>query len=201
MPEEKNPTTKGALSRLRTLAPLRPMTQHEWVHIVERQASELRHILDVQSDRFPVEDITELPRIELIQEPSLDVAGCAFWTGSNWTILTNASDAPTRQRFTALHELHHVVAHPMRRHLAKLDPAVAEPLADLFAANVLMPRSLVKRYWGEGPRSIDSLAQRFDVSHQAMAYRVRLLGLDEQRRRCTFTPLRDTEPRRFGVAA
>jgi len=54
------------------------------------------------------------------------------------------------------------------------------------SANVLMPKLLVKRYWGRGPRTLTSIATRFEVSTQAMSYRLRQLGLTDAPERCAW---------------
>lgn len=186
MPKEER-TRKGTLARLRALVPNRSLTPQELKHVTERQASELRRLLDIESDRFPVETIAEIPRVALVPEPSLPSSACAFWTGRNWAILVNTHEAPSRQRFSAAHELHHIISHPNGNRLfgrGNTHSYEAERCADAFAAHLLMPRLLVKRYWGQGPRDVASLSRRFEVSTQAMSYRLMQLGLTEPRSRC-----------------
>jgi Zn-dependent peptidase ImmA (M78 family) len=56
----------------------------------------------------------------------------------------------------------------------------AERAADYFAACVLMPKAWVKRlFYDEGFRDERVLARRFQVSLQAMRYRLDQLGLYE----------------------
>jgi len=77
----------------------------------------------------------------------------------------------------------------------------AERLADHFAACLLTPKLLVKRYWGQGPRTVSSLAHRFGVSPQAMSYRLDQLGLTEPKSRCAWNPDIVTKPHLWEVAA
>jgi Zn-dependent peptidase ImmA (M78 family)/transcriptional regulator with XRE-family HTH domain len=93
-----------------------------------------------------------------------------------------------RRRFTLAHELgHHLLRHSASFHLDFFDAGGSagdapgynwqhERAANEFAANLLMPAELVRR---ESARvsAIDELAVAFDVSRQAMAFRLATLGL------------------------
>ena len=99
----------------------------------------------------------------------------------DYRIVVNASHAPTRQRFTAAHELGHYVYHrdllgdgvgDNRAYRAdgttRPNPNIRpihERQANSFAANVLMPRHALANVDGE---STTTLAQRFGVSQEAM---------------------------------
>lgn len=112
----------------------------------------------------------------------------------------NASHAPTRQRFSLAHELGHAVLHftsdppedgdavvdrPLevlfRDGVASLGTSKVEVDANTFAAELLMPRQLVEHSFRQAlarrPRfdldaSIAELARDFEVSTQAMTYRL-----------------------------
>jgi Zn-dependent peptidase ImmA (M78 family) len=87
-----------------------------------------------------------------------------------------------RQRFSLAHELKHVIDHPF---IARAYPdlglrrgsARAEQVCDYFAACLLMPRPWVKDAWASGIQQIESLAELFGVSTQAMTHRLTDLGL------------------------
>ena len=93
-----------------------------------------------------------------------------------------------RRRFTLAHELgHHLLRHSASFHLDFFDAGGSagdapgynwqhERAANEFAANLLMPAELVRR---ESDRlgAINQLAVVFDVSRQAMAFRLATLGL------------------------
>jgi Zn-dependent peptidase ImmA (M78 family) len=93
-----------------------------------------------------------------------------------------------RRRFTLAHELgHHLLRHSASFHLDFFDAAGSagdapgynwqhERAANEFAANLLMPAELVRRE-ADRVRDIDELAAAFDVSRQAMAFRLAALGL------------------------
>jgi len=93
-----------------------------------------------------------------------------------------------RRRFTLAHELgHHLLRHSASFHLDFFDAGGSagdapgynwqhERAANEFAANLLMPAELVRRET-DRVRDIDELAAAFDVSRQAMAFRLAALGL------------------------
>jgi IrrE N-terminal-like domain len=90
-----------------------------------------------------------------------------------------------RLRFTIAHEIGHFVLHkeralserggPTSQHTARL-----EREADQFAAELLMPEHLVRQAALEHGADPRRLADRFDVSVQAMNIRLRRLGLAER---------------------
>ncbi len=120
-------------------------------------------------------------------------------------ICVNASHSETRKRFSVAHELGHATLHFDARPPAVSEAAVSRPLevlfrdgaaaagtdqveidANTFAAAVLMPTGLAINHFraklSETPlasteRVIKELATTFDVSQQAMSYRLVNLGL------------------------
>jgi transcriptional regulator with XRE-family HTH domain len=101
--------------------------------------------------------------------------------------LDNAHTNPHRRRFTLAHEL----GHYLLRHSSSFQVDFAEDgstgdapgynwqherAANEFAANLLMPADLVRRS-AERNQDITKLATMFDVSRQAMAFRLTSLGL------------------------
>lgn len=109
---------------------------------------------------------------------------------SGYAIFVNGSHHTNRVRFTIAHELGHFILHG---HLIKegivedallraegLSNAV-EAQANGFAADLLMPWSLLRVQQDLGVTSIEELANIFEVSNDAMS--IRLLGLSYQRAR------------------
>ena len=112
----------------------------------------------------------------------------------------NRSHVPTRQRFSIAHEIGHLLLHqgrPMvidhvRLNLRDERSSTATDLeeiqANAFAAELLMPRDLVLEAargldparTGSETTFVDDLAQIFDVSEQAMEYRLVNLGVRRQ---------------------
>jgi Zn-dependent peptidase ImmA (M78 family) len=125
-----------------------------------------------------------------------DVSGVLVVRNGRGLIGVNADQAPTRQRFSIAHELGHFVLHRIqmpvfidtqftRPYLAAFRDATSstgedkrEREANAFAAALLMPESLVRDAVArlaldvEDDAAIVQLAKRFDVSRQAMTYRL-----------------------------
>jgi Zn-dependent peptidase ImmA (M78 family) len=101
-------------------------------------------------------------------------------------IFLNATDSPNRQRFTAAHELGHFVKRSddpdqyeyidRRDALATTGRDPEEIYANQFAAALLMPEKDV-RSLAELKLTDVQMALRFDVSLEAMQYRLQNLGL------------------------
>lgn len=123
-----------------------------------------------------------------------NLAGMIVKRGEDISILVNSDDPPYRKRFTIAHELAHHFLHLMvdgeyvdkeanlfRQHPGEERPTTPERRreiqANMFAASLLMPEDEVRRYWQERP-SIEDLARIFNVSEEAMGYRVDALGLE-----------------------
>ena len=97
-------------------------------------------------------------------------------------IALNPLEALNRQRFSLFHEYKHIIDDRFRGVLyldAKTISAAdkAERVADYFAAAVLMPKRLVKRYYCSGVNRLSELAEMFEVSEQALHVRLQALGL------------------------
>ena len=100
------------------------------------------------------------------------------------TIYVNEEDGPQRQRFTVAHELGHYIVHredaeiayvDNRDELASTGTDDLERRCNAFAAELLMPEALVKRYWAEGWK-FEDMRRRFDVSKAAMLNRLKHFG-------------------------
>jgi Zn-dependent peptidase ImmA (M78 family) len=102
------------------------------------------------------------------------------------TILMNAADNFKRQRFTCAHEIGHYVRHAAspdeyeyidyRDALASQGTDPEEIYANKFAASLIMPAKEVRRLANEGLNDLE-MASRFDVSLEAMQYRLQSLGI------------------------
>jgi Zn-dependent peptidase ImmA (M78 family) len=102
-------------------------------------------------------------------------------------IYVNASDVPVKKRFTIAHEIGHVYLGHLtnKENNELLDDEVRlrssvwnmeEKEANAFAAQLLMPASLIQGAGNAGRTSVEKLAELFEVSEQAMMYRLRILG-------------------------
>lgn len=94
----------------------------------------------------------------------------------------NVTEPPVRQRFTVAHELgHFALGHEdSPRDVGNFQSSgdYRERQANKFAAELLMPASLVTHYYQSGvASSVEALASIFGVSKDAMGYRLINLGL------------------------
>jgi Zn-dependent peptidase ImmA (M78 family) len=167
---------------------------------VERAARKLLADFGVTAPPIPVEEIASRLGARLSFEHfGPDVSGVLYRDGTSAVIGLNATHARTRQRFTIAHEIGHLHLHEGRPMFVDrsvridrrdanaalgLDPEEIE--ANSFAAALLMPQEMILAAVTQlaphrGATGIEEairrLAARFDVSPQAMEYRLANLGL------------------------
>jgi len=167
----------------------------------EAEAARLRSAYSDGSLPVPVEDIVAKLGVPIVVE-TLDrnVSGLLFRQGESRAIGVNAAHPMVRQRFTVAHELGHLRLHPgkelfldhvrvnLRDDVSSLGTDREEREANAFAAELLMPHlevtTEVRRVLDRGgvadSRFIADLALLFDVSEQAMDFRLVNLGLRRQ---------------------
>lgn len=104
---------------------------------------------------------------------------------SGFSIYVNALHSEVRRRFTIAHEVAHFVLHrdligdgitEDALYRSGFSDAI-EREANGLAAEILMPRHLVRECFSEGMRDPADFAAKFNVSLQAMEFRLRNLGL------------------------
>ncbi len=137
----------------------------------------------------PIEAIAEdLLGLRVTEDADLDCSGVLLPTHRE--ILLNrreARESPGRRQFTLAHELGHWVCQVLEGHTAPIycraeDVGLRnrrhpiEREANVFAAELLMPESLVRKRFGPDSR-ISSMATDFGVSVEAMHWRLYNFGL------------------------
>jgi Zn-dependent peptidase ImmA (M78 family) len=137
-----------------------------------------------------VETIATNFRIRISRAPSTDFSGMLIRKDGYALIGINSKEAAVRQRFSVAHELGHFFLHKEKdafidyrdkKGSSSLTPR--ERQADMFAAALLMPRKMVEmdaRQLGRDgliEDEIDKLAERYEVSSDAMRYRLINLNL------------------------
>lgn len=102
-------------------------------------------------------------------------------------IVINSNKPVLRKRFTMAHEIGHYIRqyqdetgafngpHRDERSAKGFDPD--EIWANNFAASLLMPASIVRKYWAQG-KTVSEMARIFGVSETAMDIRRANLGLE-----------------------
>lgn len=156
-------------------------------HQIEQIAIKVRSTFEYK-DEYSL-DITSLAR-----KMGLEVFEAHFNTDEvtgkieGKKIYVNANDSEPRKRFTIAHEIAHYLLHRngevehvdyrRPREYYSEDDLKKEFQANMLAASLLMPESLVVRTWKE-TQDVDTLATLFRVSKKAAAIRLDALGLLE----------------------
>lgn len=121
------------------------------------------------------------------------VSGILVVDKGNSVIFVNESEIPTRQRFTIAHEIGHFLLHkPEGVHVDKSFSVAFRNLrsssgeesqeieANQFAAELLMPSTIIEKKYTKGvsisDKDVETLADFFQVSQQAMTIRLTSLG-------------------------
>jgi hypothetical protein len=108
-----------------------------------------------------------------------DEPGYSFAKDGRHHICVNANDRPERRRFTACHEIAHIVLglpsdHEQLPWWSYAKRPLNEILCDVFAAELLLPFGVLKRFVDKADISltaVDELAGRFDASTAATGSR------------------------------
>lgn len=168
-----------------------------------------KRIMQMVEDLLKESGITEPPiQIEQIAKkrglavrkekiPDSDISGFLFRRGRDVFIGVNASHSPARQRFTIAHELGHTLLHGGPREELHVDRGfevkfrdrrssegtdLEEREANLFAAEILMPRSFIAKDMLNADVDlvdddfVDKLSSHYGVSNQALVFRLANLG-------------------------
>ena len=168
--------------------------------LARRKARNLIQEAKIKQAPVPVEKIARRLRAAIHYEPFQgQVSGMVHRKSDGSAIIgVNSSHAPTRQRFTIAHELAHLVLHKdeklhvdekfpigFRDEESSLATKDSEIEANQFAAELLMPmKFLVVEIKNlpenlETDEAIQELADRFQVSVQAITLRLTRLGFLE----------------------
>lgn len=151
---------------------------------IRHQAAQLLQRAGVTREPVSLRDIVSALNLELVhqtREPFSSEAALESLGDGHAIVLRGASDE-RRRRFTIAHEIGHFVLHPERvapERGGSVNAAgrAQEREADQFAAELLMPEALVRDAVGRQGVDLQRLADRFEVSQQAMRTRLRSLGL------------------------
>lgn len=168
---------------------------------VAQRAARLLDEYDIREPPVPVEEIARGEGAEIVRHHfEGQESGFALRANGRWIIGVNTITSPSRRRFTIGHELGHLLLHPgkplivdhsirisRRDNKASLGTDTEEIEANGFAAELLMPAGLVLAKFAEKLDSsgqpparddlISHLAKIFEVSNEAMGYRLINLGV------------------------
>lgn len=161
-----------------------------------REAERLLHEHGISKLPIDVERLARRMGIRVVEEPlGSDVSGMLYREGDRAVILINQDESTVRKRFSIAHEMGHYLLHDspvfVDRRVRFRDAASSagtnweEVQANRFAAALLMPESFMldevylrrqNRFTPTDEELIDELAKLFDVSKQAIEFRLANLG-------------------------
>jgi Zn-dependent peptidase ImmA (M78 family) len=112
----------------------------------ERQARLLRELLAATADPL-LSRLTDLiPTLCIDTLDAMPVGGTSFWGNGRWHIHLRQGDPTDFHRFTALHQLKHIIDYPLRQKMTMVKDADWEAVADYFATSVLRPPKKAGEY-------------------------------------------------------
>lgn len=168
----------------------RPITNE--MDMIAEAKSEAERVLSEYwvFDRLPIDPVRIAQRMGVdVREANMppQVSGSLVKkTDSDPVILVQRSDSENRKRFTCAHEIGHYIRRAGDSEIKYVDLREAmyqkgsdpeEVFANAFAASLLMPEGIVRRFHGEGI-PLWQMAARFKVSAEAMRWRLVNLGLE-----------------------
>ncbi|MBW2662414.1 MAG: ImmA/IrrE family metallo-endopeptidase [Deltaproteobacteria bacterium] len=171
------------------------------MNAIEKKARTILENLNISEPPVPVELVAKKMGAKLTFEPfegKDDISGMLFRNGNIIIIGINSAHPNTRQRFSIAHEIGHLFLHKKKLFIDKVvrvdfrnaTSSMAidknEIAANAFAAELLMPKDFIqKEIYREISKQnitpgkeklIQKLANTFDVSIQAMEFRLINLG-------------------------
>lgn len=166
--------------------------------MIEKKAYDILTELNISSLPIPIKEILKKNKVELVPYDSKgNFSGLLLIQGESAVIGYNPLESEVRQRFTFAHEFGHFVLHKDRNDIfidnqfkvmfrderATTGEYVIEQEANAFAAAILMPEVKLKEQirtlnfdLGD-EKCLTELARIFNVSVQAMTYRIINLNL------------------------
>ena len=113
----------------------------------------------------------------LVMEEPRNFHGLSTWVGSTPVIVVNELDSIERRRFTALHELGHLVID-----FGSLEESEIERHCHLFAGALLLPSQVMREELGHHRTFVSfgelvALKEKYGISVQAIMNRARYLGI------------------------
>ena len=144
--------------------------------------------LGIRTFPFDIIGYLKAHNIAIEYEEMEDMSGYVECKKDLIVVGINKYQNTTRQRFTAAHELGHIINDMSAVENGEFKNGevllfrdndsigIRERLANEFASNLLMPKNLFEDLLKKGVRSIERLAEEFNVSPAAIRYRAYKLG-------------------------
>ena len=160
--------------------------------VIAREVSGLLANLPIESAPIPVDKLAAVCGATVVYNDfNKEISGLLFRENDKLIIGVASEQSVVRQRFTIAHELGHALLHQMtsvhvdknftvmfRSTSSSTAQDIYEIEANTFAAELLMPESLLKKDLltlkldMDDGRQLSKLASRYGVSTQALTYRL-----------------------------
>jgi Zn-dependent peptidase ImmA (M78 family) len=171
------------------MKPLRPRYKR-----IDQKVAELLHNHGIVEPPVPVDDIARALGAQVVLKNFKDeISGLLMRSGRSIILGVNKSQSLARRRFTIAHEIGHLIMHSaalepvhidknfevhLRSGASSTAEDVVEVEANAFAAGLLMPRDFIiadvdgQMLDFEDPQLVKRLAESYEVSTQAMTFRL-----------------------------
>ncbi|MGW2120165.1 hypothetical protein [Streptomyces sp. NPDC001758] len=130
-------TSPAALTALRDFGREPASSMEAMRRIAAQQALLLRELLPGPARQASTHLTNLIPSIIVESVAHLPVAGIAYWANRHWHIHVREDDSADEQAFTVLHQLKHIIDHPIRRATTAFSSADWDVLAKHFACLAL----------------------------------------------------------------
>lgn len=127
----------GALTALRDLGREPASSMAAMRRIAVQQAKLLRELLPGPAQQATANLTSLIPNIVVESIARLPVPGITYWAKHRWHIHVREGDSSDERAFTVLHQLKHIIDHPIRRATTTFSSADWDALAKYFACRVL----------------------------------------------------------------
>ncbi len=155
---------------------------------VDEIFSEVKDYCDIKAP-IPIKDIIELylgdVQCVVKSTDGLFPEGVSAFSTKDmnfgWIIVVNGRESPERQRFSAAHELGHIVLLTNQSktvYCSRDGVGWDEDLCDRFAGDILMPEAMIREIYKTNPRPyVEDLAKLFKVSRTVAEIQLKRFGL------------------------
>jgi hypothetical protein len=130
-------TSPGALTALRDLDREPASSMGAMRRIATQQAGLLRELLPGPTRQASTHLTSLIPSIVVESVVRLPVPGITYWAKRQWHIHVREGDSTDERAFTVLHQLKHIIDHPIRRATTAFSSADWDALANYFACRAL----------------------------------------------------------------
>ncbi|UQS22848.1 hypothetical protein L1857_08475 [Amycolatopsis thermalba] len=131
------------LTILRSFATKEQVSMTQMLQVAGEQAQLLLSCLDVPTAQIPIRLAQLFPSLVIHYAADLPIPAVSFWgKDKRWHVHIRESDPVAVRVYALLHQLKHIIDHPLRRRINGLSKAGWERLAHHFAEQALAGEAL-----------------------------------------------------------